>query len=190
MGKTKVGQSGKFGIYVNTLAFHALRRAYPAITKLAPTPPHARLSVISRHLDPRPPIPVNTPYSVERASSTQSIPAQVRRNSSSSQTSEKAAMSNQPNHPALLIPGPIEFDDAVLQSMSHYSESCWSAFRCHFRRDPFHATKAFPDDRPILSAIRHFWLRYSRLGLGSGKFGRAWRRCFGAPHWILRRLVL
>merc|ERR1711964_879566 len=91
-----------------------------AITMLAPTPPHARLSVISRHLDPRPPIPVNTPYSVERASSTQSIPAQVRRNSSSSQTSEKAAMSNQPNHPALLIPGPIEFDDAVLQSMSHY----------------------------------------------------------------------
>ncbi|CZS87949.1 related to several transaminases [Rhynchosporium graminicola] len=32
-------------------------------------------------------------------------------------------MSGQPNHPALLIPGPIEFDDAVLQSMSHYSES-------------------------------------------------------------------
>jgi alanine-glyoxylate transaminase/serine-glyoxylate transaminase/serine-pyruvate transaminase len=29
-------------------------------------------------------------------------------------------MSSQPNHPALLIPGPIEFDDAVLQSMSHY----------------------------------------------------------------------
>ncbi|PHH83821.1 hypothetical protein CDD82_10 [Ophiocordyceps australis] len=26
-------------------------------------------------------------------------------------------------HPTLLIPGPIEFDDAVLQSMSHYSES-------------------------------------------------------------------
>lgn len=32
-------------------------------------------------------------------------------------------MSNQPSHPALLIPGPIEFDDEVLQSMSHYSES-------------------------------------------------------------------
>ncbi|CAL3972576.1 unnamed protein product, partial [Diplocarpon coronariae] len=29
-------------------------------------------------------------------------------------------MSSQPNHPALLIPGPIEFDDAVLQSMSHF----------------------------------------------------------------------
>ncbi|OCK93904.1 PLP-dependent transferase [Cenococcum geophilum 1.58] len=36
-------------------------------------------------------------------------------------------MSNQPPHPALLIPGPIEFDDAVLQAMSHYSESHVSA---------------------------------------------------------------
>ncbi|KAI9855959.1 MAG: hypothetical protein M1824_005764 [Vezdaea acicularis] len=32
-------------------------------------------------------------------------------------------MSSQPPHPTLLIPGPIEFDDAVLHSMSHYSES-------------------------------------------------------------------
>ncbi|KAL7903250.1 PLP-dependent transferase [Trichoderma sp. SZMC 28014] len=32
-------------------------------------------------------------------------------------------MSTQASHPALLIPGPIEFDDAVLQSMSHFSES-------------------------------------------------------------------
>ncbi|KAL1883095.1 hypothetical protein VTK73DRAFT_10021 [Phialemonium thermophilum] len=32
-------------------------------------------------------------------------------------------MSTQPEHPTLLIPGPIEFDDAVLQSMSHFSES-------------------------------------------------------------------
>ncbi|KAL2755127.1 hypothetical protein ACRALDRAFT_1064845 [Sodiomyces alcalophilus JCM 7366] len=32
-------------------------------------------------------------------------------------------MSRQPKHPALLIPGPIEFDDEVLRSMSHYSES-------------------------------------------------------------------
>lgn len=29
-------------------------------------------------------------------------------------------MSSQPAHPTLLIPGPIEFDDAVLQSMSHF----------------------------------------------------------------------
>ncbi|ETS79559.1 hypothetical protein PFICI_09412 [Pestalotiopsis fici W106-1] len=32
-------------------------------------------------------------------------------------------MSSQPDHPTLLIPGPVEFDDAVLQSMSHFSES-------------------------------------------------------------------
>ena len=29
-------------------------------------------------------------------------------------------MSSQPPHAALMIPGPIEFDDAVLQSMSHF----------------------------------------------------------------------
>ncbi|EJT76882.1 alanine-glyoxylate aminotransferase 1 [Gaeumannomyces tritici R3-111a-1] len=46
--------------------------------------------------------------------------------SSSSPTSnsvQRANMSTQPDHPTLLIPGPIEFDDAVLQAMSHYSES-------------------------------------------------------------------
>ena len=32
-------------------------------------------------------------------------------------------MSKQAEHPTLLIPGPIEFDDEVLASMSHYSES-------------------------------------------------------------------
>ncbi|KAF4507185.1 hypothetical protein G6O67_005850 [Ophiocordyceps sinensis] len=36
-------------------------------------------------------------------------------------------MSSQPAHPTLLVPGPIEFDDAVLQSMGHYSESHVSA---------------------------------------------------------------
>ncbi|KAJ4306868.1 hypothetical protein N0V88_000239 [Collariella sp. IMI 366227] len=36
-------------------------------------------------------------------------------------------MSAQPPHATLLIPGPIEFDDAVLQSMSHFSESHVSA---------------------------------------------------------------
>jgi alanine-glyoxylate transaminase/serine-glyoxylate transaminase/serine-pyruvate transaminase len=30
-------------------------------------------------------------------------------------------MSAQAPHNTLLIPGPIEFDDAVLQSMSHYA---------------------------------------------------------------------
>jgi len=33
-------------------------------------------------------------------------------------------MSNQPQHPTLLIPGPIEYSDEVLQSMSHYRYAC------------------------------------------------------------------
>ncbi|KAL9601322.1 MAG: hypothetical protein Q9219_002617 [cf. Caloplaca sp. 3 TL-2023] len=32
-------------------------------------------------------------------------------------------MSSQPEHPTLLIPGPVEFDDEVLQSMGYYSQS-------------------------------------------------------------------
>ncbi|TVY17105.1 Alanine--glyoxylate aminotransferase 1, partial [Lachnellula arida] len=94
----------------------AFRRLYPAINKVAP---HERLSVISRHLDTCPAIPPNTSYSVESSSSNH----QIKRFNSTSPSTEKSKMSSQANHPALLIPGPIEFDDAVLQSMSHYSES-------------------------------------------------------------------
>lgn len=36
------------------------------------------------------------------------------------QRRQSSTMSPQPAHPTLLVPGPIEFDDAVLQSMSHY----------------------------------------------------------------------
>lgn len=70
----------------------------------------ARLSLISRHLDPV--YPINTPYTVERLpdiiETSLLTKAQIRK------------MSSQPTHPTLLIPGPIEFDDAVLQSMSHF----------------------------------------------------------------------
>jgi hypothetical protein len=92
------------------IAALALRGVYPAI-KLAP--PLARLSLISRHLDPRPSIPFNTPYSIERIFSNPSTHSRLF-------SSDTPKMSSQPNHPTLLIPGPIEFDDAVLQSMSHY----------------------------------------------------------------------
>ena len=76
----------------------------------------ARLSLISRHLAPV--YPINTPYTVERLPDTVDtslLPKTQSRNLSTSPT-----MSSQPAHPTLLIPGPIEFDDAVLQSMSHY----------------------------------------------------------------------
>ncbi len=82
-----------------------------------PEKPPARLSLISRHLAPV--YPINTPYTVERLPSTidtsllPKIPAR-------SLSSAAPKMSAQPPHPTLLIPGPIEFDDAVLQSMSHF----------------------------------------------------------------------
>ncbi|KAI7788854.1 hypothetical protein LA080_008746 [Diaporthe eres] len=40
-------------------------------------------------------------------------------------------MSSQPEHSTLLIPGPIEFDDAVLQSMSHYRDATPMALQRH-----------------------------------------------------------
>jgi alanine-glyoxylate transaminase/serine-glyoxylate transaminase/serine-pyruvate transaminase len=70
----------------------------------------ARLSLISRHLAPD--YPINTPYTVER------LPRTIDTSLLPNILTRK--MSSQPEHPTLLIPGPIEFDDAVLQSMSHY----------------------------------------------------------------------
>ncbi|KDE77052.1 alanine-glyoxylate aminotransferase AGT1 [Aspergillus oryzae 100-8] len=90
-----------------------------------------RLSLISRHLDQHLPLPdLNTPFSTERGSHPpddieykpldRTLPS-----TSPSQQPESPStkMSSQAPHPTLLIPGPIEFDDAVLQSMAHYAES-------------------------------------------------------------------
>ncbi|GAB1313323.1 hypothetical protein MFIFM68171_03533 [Madurella fahalii] len=78
----------------------------------------ARLSLISRHLAPV--YPINTPYTVERLPDTIDTSLLTRNQTRSLSTTAKMS---QPAHPTLLIPGPIEFDDAVLQSMSHFSES-------------------------------------------------------------------
>lgn len=79
----------------------------------------ARLSIIARHLAPD--YPLNTPYTVERLPNNidaSHLPkTQIR---ALTTDNSPAKMSNQPEHPTLLIPGPIEFDDAVLNSMSHY----------------------------------------------------------------------
>lgn len=48
------------------------------------------------------------------------IPPSAHRTVHSAAASLSPTMSTQSEHPTLLIPGPIEFDDAVLQSMSHY----------------------------------------------------------------------
>ena len=87
-----------------------------------------RLSLINRHLDQRPQLEINTPYSTERISQeSDDLPyTPLERHppdlSKVEEESKKAFsnMSLQAPHPSLLIPGPIEFDDAVLQSMSHY----------------------------------------------------------------------
>ena len=92
---------------------------------LAPPPlrPRSRLSLISRHLDHRPLLPINTPFSTERqASEADDIlyTAPQRETPKSQEKAKRVKMSHQAEHPALLIPGPIEFDDAVLDSMSHF----------------------------------------------------------------------
>ncbi|KXT17065.1 hypothetical protein AC579_4324 [Pseudocercospora musae] len=108
------------------------------------SPPKERLSQLSRHFSysNSHEVPLNTPYSIERGPSkvfddpNSSGPfkqsEQTRHLSQSAISLEEEGkrarpaatnMSSQAPHPALLIPGPIEFDDAVLQSMSHYSES-------------------------------------------------------------------
>lgn len=108
--------------------------------------PQARLSLIARHFDQRLPLPLpelNTPFSSERLSvepddleynPIQRTPPPPPPATSDhlpshhlNQTKDKEKdqlsnrMSSQPAHNTLLIPGPIEFDDAVLQSMSHYA---------------------------------------------------------------------
>lgn len=96
----------------------------------------SRLDQFSRHLNTSKPfVELNTPFSAERITrvvddkgnlvkqkpqpppeKVEEIQPQV--NKSVPKVSK--TMSSQPPHPTLLIPGPIEFDDAVLQSMSHY----------------------------------------------------------------------
>lgn len=122
----------------------ALSRREPihSATLAAKRTPQQRLSLISRHLDQRLPLPeLNTPFSTERNSlapddieykpldrtastptTSPSTPSTPSTPSSPTDSPPPAAkMSSQAPHLTLLIPGPIEFDDAVLQSMAHYA---------------------------------------------------------------------
>ncbi|PGH14739.1 hypothetical protein AJ79_02905 [Helicocarpus griseus UAMH5409] len=114
-------------------AFRAATRLNPASGgTLATSRANPRLSLISRHLDQRLPLPaLNTPFSTEISVEPDDIeykPVQrssplLKPNTPSTNLKDNASMSTQAPHSTLLIPGPIEFDDAVLQSMSHYAES-------------------------------------------------------------------
>lgn len=103
-----------------------LRSRIPLISLALANPrsrSRARLSLISRHLDQRPVLELNTPFSTERQSGKQDdidYTPFSRSAPGPEKAKESSKMSNQPEHPTLLIPGPIEFDDEVLQSMSHY----------------------------------------------------------------------
>jgi alanine-glyoxylate transaminase/serine-glyoxylate transaminase/serine-pyruvate transaminase len=103
----------------------------------------SRLKQISKHLDAKPFLELNTPFSTERsarledpkgnrirepappapAKKLQEVKKEVQEVKKLAPEPPKK-MSSQPSHPALLIPGPIEFDDAVLDSMSHYRYIC------------------------------------------------------------------
>ena len=87
-------------------------------TSYDPSSANSRLSLISRHLDHSPSLELNTPYSTERRSSVQDDLEKLERQNTG--TEPKSNMSSQPSHPALLIPGPIEFDDEVLHAMGHF----------------------------------------------------------------------
>jgi alanine-glyoxylate transaminase/serine-glyoxylate transaminase/serine-pyruvate transaminase len=108
----------------------------------------SRLKQISKHLDAKPFLELNTPFSTERSARLEDdkgnrIPSppskKVQEVKKEVQEVKKLApepqkpkkMSSQPSHPALLIPGPIEFDDAVLTSMSHYRYGIISSSRLH-----------------------------------------------------------
>lgn len=82
----------------------AMPRIGGSLPNVVSNNPASRLAIISQHLAGQP----------------QASPGLSSYQSRSLSSSPRSKMSSQPSHPTLLIPGPIEFDDAVLQSMSHY----------------------------------------------------------------------
>lgn len=74
--------------------------------------PSQRLSLVSSHINNNTLHSSHTTSSLAATTGNTLLPA--------TQSRTLSTMSAQPEHPTLLIPGPIEFDDAVLQSMSHY----------------------------------------------------------------------
>jgi hypothetical protein len=103
---------------------------------------NSRLGLFATHLaqTQKPILELNTPFSVERSSSSEDHAeiiadesrqilevqqAEALKEQEKNQLSKEEAhlpvvMSTQAPHPAVLIPGPVEFDDAVLQSMAHF----------------------------------------------------------------------
>jgi hypothetical protein len=165
--------------------------------------PRARLDQISKHLDSKPFLELNTPFSTERSARPEDDRGNIRRAQKPPSQEKKIEqqvkkaipeppkkMSNQPQHPALLIPGPIEFDDEVLNSMSHFRYdsllpkcaallthlkriTCRRSLRRLLQRSPPESAQALPDHRPCIATLCHLRLRHTGLGSGCSQPGRA-----------------
>jgi len=83
---------------------------------------NSRLSLISRHFQTTPQLDLNTPYTIERSSTPDTDLDQppATKKSIADTKNPSPHMSSQPPHAAVLISGPIEYDDEVLQAMSHF----------------------------------------------------------------------
>ncbi len=91
---------------------------------------NSRLNLFSKHLDSKPFLELNTPFSTERSGHLEDAqgnriprnrPQETHKPEQPQKKEEAPKMaSSQAPHPALMIPGPIEFDDEVLKSMSFY----------------------------------------------------------------------
>jgi alanine-glyoxylate transaminase/serine-glyoxylate transaminase/serine-pyruvate transaminase len=108
----------------------------------------SRLALFSKHFLPKPFLELNTPFSTERSAHLEDEEGRIikKKTVPPIEESKKEAqvvkeaktvkMSSQAPHPALMIPGPIEFDDAVLDAMSHYRYATYLIYV------PLHITKA------------------------------------------------
>lgn len=107
-------------------------RSYPTISRMTSrASANSRLNQLSKHLDSKPFLELNTPFSTERTGHLEDaqgnriprIKPQVIKKAEPQQPKKEETpkmASSQAPHPALMIPGPIEFDDEVLKSMSFY----------------------------------------------------------------------
>jgi len=93
------------------------------ITRTVPSKPRANLiRPVLVDSDKEFPLP-KSPKSATKVPESLSRPREIASPPLKSPTQPPEAMSAQAAHPALLIPGPVEFHDDVLSSMSHHSES-------------------------------------------------------------------
>lgn len=113
-------------------ALSLFSRGYSTISRMTSrASANSRLDLFSKHLVSKPLPELNTPFSTGRTEHLEDAQGNpIQRNKPQEikkvepeppKKEERPKMSsNQAPHPALMIPGPIEFDDAVLQSMSYY----------------------------------------------------------------------